>query len=76
MAWLEKNYLIIVLIGLFLVFALIGYLIDSARKVNNKKEDEDIPIKVREIEINNLEKEEEEPKSDSLDELLKNYDSE
>ena len=73
MEWIEKNYLIIILIGLFLVFALIGYLIDNARKINDKKEEEaPIPTKVNEIEIKKI-KTEPEVKTDNSDELLNNY---
>ena len=40
MNFILENYLIIVLVGLFFVFALIGYLIDMLRKSNDIKKDE------------------------------------
>lgn len=76
-----ENYLIIVLVGLFFVFALIGYLIDMLRKSNDvKKEDTPNikPVEITTINSNNIEiptatdtKEENNP-----DELLENYDKE
>lgn len=74
-----ENYLIIVLVGLFFVFALIGYLIDMLRKSNDvKKEDTPNikPVEITTINSNNIEiptatdsKEE-----NNADELLENYD--
>lgn len=76
-----ENYLIIVLVGLFFVFALIGYLIDMLRKSNDvKKEDTPNikPVEITTINSNNIEiptatdtKEE-----NNADELLENYDKE
>lgn len=79
-----ENYLIIVLVGLFFVFALIGYLIDMLRNTNSQKK-EDIP-NIKPVELaninndsNNIEiptivssKEE----NTNPDELLENYDKE
>lgn len=76
MEWLEKNYLIIILVGLFLVFALIGYLIDTARKGNEKnEEDNEIPVKVNEIEIKKIESDTKE-NTEETNNLLENYDNE
>lgn len=77
-----ENYLIIVLVGLFFVFALVGYLIDMLRSGNTQKK-EDIP-NIKPVELanindntNNIEiptivdsKEE----NTNPDELLENYD--
>lgn len=77
-----ENYLIIVLVGLFFVFALVGYLIDMLRSSNTQKK-EDIP-NIKPVELanindntNNIEiptivdsKEE----NTNPDELLENYD--
>ena len=82
MNFILENYLIIVLVGLFFVFALIGYLIDMLRKSNDvKKEDTPNikPVEITTINDNNIEipiavdtKEE----NTNADELLENYDKE
>ena len=47
MKFITDNYILILLIGLFFAFALIGYLIDSFRKP--KKEDVIIPEDIKKI---------------------------
>ena len=83
MEFIIENYLVIILLGLFFVFALIGYLIDMFRKNNDDSKEEISNIKPVEVTELNL------PKNESLkelvetnskkddndaDELLKNYD--
>lgn len=86
MEFISKNYLVIILIGLFFVFALIGYLIDILRK-NNEEEQEDIPTNIKPVElsdiklpehtgIQNLVETNEKKDNNDADELLKNYDKE
>lgn len=85
MNFILENYLVIVLVGLFFVFALIGYLIDMLRKSNDVKK-EDIP-NIKPVEIasindginNNIDV----PTitntnntNTNADELLENYDKE
>lgn len=82
MNFILENYLIIVLVGLFFVFALIGYLIDMLRKSNDVKKEETTnikPVEITTINDNNIEipiavdtKEE----NTNADELLENYDKE
>ena len=83
MQFILENYMAIVLIGFFFVFALIGYLIDLLRKGSNEyKADEDeynesIEIaKNNEIKTDNIEDKNKinEKTIDNSDELLKNYD--
>lgn len=76
-----ENYLIIVLVGLFFVFALIGYLIDMLRKSNEVKK-EDTP-NIKPVEITNINNNTEIPiindtkdVNTNADELLENYDKE
>lgn len=80
-----ENYLIIVLVGLFFVFALIGYLIDMLRNTNMQKKEEKPnikPVEIATIDNNALQQEKEEiptiPKinqeQNNADELLENYD--
>lgn len=56
MEFILENYLIFVLIGLFLVFALIGYIIDTVRKNNadNSNNGNYIPPQVNEVNENNI----------------------
>lgn len=85
MNFILENYLVIVLVGLFFVFALIGYLIDMLRKSNDVKK-EDTP-NIQPVEIasindginNNIDV----PTitntnntNTNADELLENYDKE
>ncbi len=80
-----ENYLIIVLVGLFFVFALIGYLIDMLRNSNTQKK-EDIP-NIKPVEIAKIDSKEEinieiptiqseNKEQNTGDELLENYDKE
>ena len=82
-----NNYLIIILIGAFLVFALIGYLIDMLRGVNEKKHmnvvNEDIPaIEITKLKVDDKKKEKEETEESETaeekedpDDLLNNYEN-
>ena len=81
---LEK-YLIFVLVGLFFVFALIGYLIDMLRNSNIQKK-EDIP-NIKPVEISKIDSKDttnieiptiqsENKEQNTGDELLENYDKE
>ena len=80
-----ENYLIIVLVGLFFVFALIGYLIDMLRNSNIQKK-EDIP-NIKPVEISKIDSKDttnieiptiqsENKEQNTGDELLENYDKE
>lgn len=79
MKFLTENYIIIIIVGLFLIFALIGYLIDMLR--NNKTDEtnnsmpEIAPIEVTKIEEKS-ENINEENTSNNPDELLENYEKE
>lgn len=70
MQFFLENYLLIILIGLFFVFALIGYLIDMLRVKPEKKDTEvrkssDIkPLEITNIGTNQV---------NNNDELLNNY---
>ena len=80
MQFVIENYLIIILIGLFIVFSLIGFLVDMIKNNNNieKKElPKDItPIEVTKINEKALETEEKKnEKIDNADELLSNYEN-
>ena len=85
MDFIIENYMIIILIGLFFVFALIGYLIDMLRNQKEEKKEDTIdikPVEIKDIELpkegikeiiesNNLEYND---KNNDADDLLKNYD--
>ncbi len=76
MDFIIKNYLIIILIGLFFVFALIGYLIDMLRRP--KSDDSNVAgpnIKTIEVtkEKENVSEEDEEETVE--DELLNKYNN-
>ena len=79
MEFIKDNYLLIIIVGLFLIFALIGYLIDMLR-YNNKEEIKDnIPSEVKPIELKkdldeNININEEKKETNTEDDLLKNYD--
>jgi len=65
-----ENYLIIIIVGLFFVFALIGYLIDMLR--NNNSDNEEI---IQSRYIPELKEEKDvNIKQNKGDDLLKNYD--
>ena len=54
MQFILENYLLIILVGLFFVFALIGYLIDLLRKGNNDNSntiDNNIPKDIKQMEL-------------------------
>ena len=80
MKFITDNYIIIIIVGLFFVFALIGYLIDMLK--NNKTDDNTIvmPEEVSPIEVTNIEEKNDnnvEIKTENNpDELLENYDKE
>jgi len=82
MQFILENYLIIILVGLFFVFALIGYLIDLLRKDNNKNNNiNDVPSDIQTIQLNkkqelekNVEQNVNEVQINKADELLENYD--
>lgn len=46
MDFIIENYLIFVIIGAFIIFALIGYIIDTIRKNNNENNSINIPTEV------------------------------
>ena len=79
---LSENYVIIIIVGAFLIFALIGYLIDMLR--NNTKEEDKYQYNIKPIEINDIKVDEEETKieeeipdkkENNPDELLENYEN-
>ena len=85
MDFIFENYIIIIFVGLFFIFALIGYLVDMFR--NNKKEEIEEPIKVNTVSIEDIKVlknksiENKEDNSESIvldqnDELLKKYEDE
>lgn len=78
MQFILENYLVIILVGLFFVFALIGYLIDLLRKGNNTDNNQ-IPNDIKEIQMSKMEEQKNiEPVNEQknpTDELLNNYDN-
>ena len=52
MKFILENYLVFVLIGFFLIFALIGYIIDTLRK-NNNENTNNIPLEVKSLDTEN-----------------------
>lgn len=73
-----QNYMIIILVGLFLIFSLIGYLVDMLR--NNRKDNNEVDIpNIKPIEVKKID----EVSSDKIvnnsseintkDDLLENY---
>lgn len=78
MQFLMDNYIFIILIGLFLVFSLIGYLIDMLRKPKVEKiviPEELSSMDKQKKEIDESQEVEEDIKTDNKDDLLKNYDN-
>ena len=83
MEFITDNYIIIIIIGLFFMFALVGYLIDMLRNNNNNNNEQNkieipseiSPVNVATIEQTN-EKDKNNNKKDNSDELLENYDKE
>lgn len=76
MQFILENYLLIILIGLFFVFALIGYLIDMLRKENDesKSNDKEDIKSVNIAKLDDIKEESKDKKADDSDELLKNYE--
>lgn len=90
MEFILENYMLIIIVGLFFVFALIGYLIDMLRN-NDKETKQEIPstikpVDIAEININNTTQNQELKKQpetvdngnekNNTDDLLENYDKE
>ena len=89
MDFIVENYLIIILVGLFFVFALIGYLVDMLRN-SKEQEKEEIPVNIKPVELKDLtvnnsneeiietpkeiEDNTKENNEENEDDLLKNYD--
>lgn len=89
MEFILENYMLIIIVGLFFVFALIGYLIDMLRKSNNEEKQEIPstikPVDIAEINIGDSNNQENiiqkqdvtiDTKKDNADDLLENYDKE
>ena len=73
MKFILENYMLIIIVGLFFVFALIGYLVDLLRNNKNNNVDEIVPdIKPIDIKIID-EKENKVNDQDNKDDLLTNY---
>lgn len=72
-----ENYLVIILIGLFLIFALIGYLVDLLKNNKAENENNNIPNNITPIEITKIDEKKDENvvenNIDNKDELLENY---
>lgn len=75
-----QNYMIIIIVGAFLIFSLIGYLVDLVR--NNRKELDEVdmpnikPIEVKKIKEVHQEKETTSVNNNEMntkDDLLENY---
>ena len=84
MELIKNNYIIIIIIGLFLVFALIGYLIDILRNPTNEEPTVEIPESIKSIELTKVIEKNNKVKTEELateeqedkDDLLKNYEEE
>ena len=83
MEFITDNYIIIIIIGLFFMFALVGYLIDMLRNNNNNNNEQnkiEIPSEISPVSVANIEqtneKDKDNNKKDDSDELLENYDKE
>lgn len=73
MKFILENYMLIVIVGLFFVFALIGYLVDLLRNNKNNNVDEIVPD-IKPIDIKKIEdKENKVNDQDNKDDLLTNY---
>lgn len=68
------NYLVIIIIGLFLVFALIGYLIDMLKNKDISDNNIEVPKNIEPIEVTKIENNTNNTNNDK-DDLLKNYDN-
>ena len=81
---ITDNYIIIIIVGSFLVFALIGYIIDILRNNNKVNEKNDFVPEVSPAEIKKIEDEKPSDTNEEVmdnsksnpDELLENYDNE
>ena len=87
MEFIKNNYTIVIFIGLFIVFALIGYIIDILRSNSNSTSEERtiVPSEVKSIQLDKVldeeekvepEEEKEDKKVDDDDDLLKSYEDE
>ena len=80
MKLITDNYIIIIVVGLFLIFALIGYLIDILRNNKDNETKTSIPDEISAIEVTEINETKEDEKKVELennpDELLENYDKE
>lgn len=73
MKFILENYMLIIIVGLFFVFALIGYLVDLLRNNKNNNVDEIVPD-IKPIDIKKIEdKENKVNDQDNKDDLLTNY---
>ena len=68
------NYLVIIIIGLFLVFALIGYLIDMLKNKDISDSNIEVPKNIEPIEVTKIENNANNTNNEK-DDLLKNYDN-
>ena len=68
------NYLVIIIVGLFLVFALIGYLIDMLKNKDISDNNIEVPKNIEPIEVTKIENNTNNTNHDK-DDLLKNYDN-
>ena len=67
MNFLLENYLVFVLIGLFLIFALIGYLIDLIRKNNTTNKNDNVNNSINNVSVlNNIPNEITDEKTESI----------
>ncbi len=76
MQFILENYLIIIIVGLFFVFALVGYLIDMLRNSKNINTLEEKTPDIKPIEITSIKESKEETHNNNADELLENYNKE
>lgn len=67
------NYLVIIIVGLFLVFALIGYLIDMLKNKDISDNNIEVPKNIEPIEVTKIENNTN--NTNDKDDLLKNYDN-
>lgn len=68
------NYLVIIIVGLFLVFALIGYLIDMLKNKDISDNNIEVPKNIEPIEVTKIENNTNNT-NNYKDDLLKNYDN-
>lgn len=73
MKFILENYMLIIIVGLFFVFALIGYLVDLLRNNKNNNVDEIVPD-IKPIDIKKIDdKENKVNDQNDKDDLLTNY---